>query len=391
MPIDCGASYVDASMACTESRVLVCLRDSDTGGGYFGGFAINGGTGQGTALDRGFQSAGNEPPYTQDFNVSGEPSGFQCFYVPYTVGTHSTDTLVIEGNDVSQNACSLAFTVSTSAACNGTGTEINCLVTELTVSAGQVVPVTSIADGGDGTLEVTAIQPTGNIIELDPSSSGLVVGTSGVAGDYTRNVTVSDGTQTQVCEVTFTINSLSQCIDCTAVTLSNVSSNTAVGGDVITFRTEYAGALQDNVSPVLVDSDGNSVATATYVQTQGGVNFWQYTVPFDCSEGSYMWQLNSPAQGAACENCDLFSLSLTCDCPAPVIDQCNGGSISITANSSLALSVSGCECVDENNGGSIVWSSPSNQVSFNPTSGANTVVTASTTGSYTINVTCTTG
>lgn len=121
MPIDCSASYIDATEAC-NGRVLVCLKDSDTGGPYFKGFDINGGTATGsTRGGTGFQSANNAPPYTQDFNVTDTP-GFQCFFVPYTVGAQTSDVFVVQSTDgTPSNACELAFTVKTDAQCAATG------------------------------------------------------------------------------------------------------------------------------------------------------------------------------------------------------------------------------------------------------------------------------
>ena len=392
MPIDCGTSFVDASEAC-NGRVLVCLQNSDTGAGFFLGFDLNGGPATGTGgLTTGFQSGNNPPPYTQDFTVGdNEPAGFQCFYVPYTVGTQSTDTLVIQGTDEAQNACELSFNVDTQATCNGNAP--TCLLDEITVAPGQMLPASTFATGGTGTLAVTAIGAGGSgFFQSNGGNVGnLFVSPAPGAGTFTETITITDEAGAAVnCEIDITINLPDVCLECDRVTLTNVSSTDLGAGDVLTFRTAYPGVFADNTQAVIVDATGTQIAQATFVQTQDGVNFWQYLVPSTCETGTYTMQLTSPEQSAGCMSCDLFDFELTCICPDPVIDQCNNGQIQLQAGTAATLTVSGCECVDTNNGGSIVWSSPDSQLSFNPTNGDTTQVTASVTGSYTINVTCTT-
>ena len=390
MPIDCSTSFVDASDAC-NGRVLICLQDSDTGSGYFGGFLINGGIGAGTSLTRGFQSAGNGPPaggYNQDFTVANEPTGFQCFYVPYNVGTHTSDQLVIEGNDEAQNACVLRFNVSSQANCDGNVPA--CLIDDLDVVPQQLIAATVFATGGTGNLSVTAV--TNNTGFFTLSGNSLLVSPSLPTGVYTETVTIADTAGgTTECEVAFSVTSPDVCIACEDIELVSVSNTDLSPGDVLVFETEYGGPLSTNFNPILVTATGQEIGRAVFNGVTNGVVSWTYTVPLDCTTGNFLWQATSDLQGDSCDNCDLFTVSIDCSCLDPVIDQCTNGRVSLGEGTPLTLSVSGCDCVDTDNGGSIVWSSPDPELSFNPVNGATTQVTSSSVGLYSIEVTCTKG
>lgn len=156
MPIDCSASFVDATEAC-NGRVLICLKDSDTQGPYFKAFDINGGAAAGSAFGAtGFQSSNNGPPYTQDYNVTDEP-GFQCFFVPYNTGSQSTDVFVIQSTDgTTVNACELAFAVQTSAQCATSGNDGGDTDTPGTGSGDDTSPPTGIYTCNNAQLQATA-------------------------------------------------------------------------------------------------------------------------------------------------------------------------------------------------------------------------------------------
>jgi len=68
--------------------------------------------------------------------------------------------------------------------------------------------------------------------------------------------------------------------------------------------------------------------------------------------------------------------------------QTNGCLLFIIKGIPTVLTVSGCQCVNAGSGGSIKWSSPDAELTFNPSIGSSTEVTASSAGNYTIEVEC---
>lgn len=235
MPIDCSASFVDATEAC-NGRVLICLKDSDTQGPYFKGFDINGGTATGSTFSAtGFQSSINAPPYTQDFNVTDEP-GFQCFFVPYNTGSQSSDVFVIQSTDgTSADACELAFTVKTSTECAAIGNDgedtdtdvgdtpppvavYTCNNAQLQATAGEAFCVTR-ADLGvpDDTAAVRCIvtnirfTPAVTFVTSDPDCVARIpaakITTSNFPLVMTFDVLCNDVAQAIDCQATITITS----------------------------------------------------------------------------------------------------------------------------------------------------------------------------------------
>lgn len=402
MPIDCNASYIDASMVCDEGRVLVCLRDTD-GTAYFDRFDINGGpaTGVGPSTT-GFVTSNNNPPYTQDYQVTNEPANFQCFYIPYNVGTQTGDILVIQTTDDNNvpvgDACTLSFTVNSQSACEATCADsFVCPASPIQVNAvtGQDFCLNrqdlGVPDYIGNSCTVSGLDATGATFQIGPLNECIIKVLAGnlpaVGGTFTVEFDVNccGIAQAVNCTALVTVVDLN-CIDCDAVVLSNVSSTDLSAGQTLTFGTQYSGNLSTNLSPIIKNAAGAQIGSAAYVSTAAGVNTWSWLVPANCLSGDYTVCLQSAVDDPACPVCDLFTVTLNCDCPDPVIDQCSGGSVALVAGVPTALSVSGCDCAD-----AITWSSPNPQLSFNPTTGASTQVTSTTTGNYTIEVECCVG
>lgn len=297
MPIDCVSSFVDATEAC-NGRVLICLKDKDTGKGYFKGFDINGGVPTGSIYaSTGFQSSSNSPPYTQDYEVT-DVAGFQCFFVPYNTGAHSTDRFVIQSTDGSEaEACELSFNVPTTAQCGNTEAVYTCTNPQIQAAAGEDLCISKsdlgIPDGPGITCIVANIRfsPGVTFIVSDPDCVTKVP-----AGEVTASNSPLVMTFDVFC------NNVTQAVDCQAT--------------------------------VVIEHDKGNPPE-----------------PF----------------------------------PEPVISECQNGQVSLLRGVAKTLNVVGCECCGTDR---ITWSSPDPQLSFNPAKGASTQVTASATGSFTIEVEC---
>ncbi len=234
MPIDCSASFVDASEAC-NGRVLICLKDLATQGPYFQGFDINGGNATGSAHgSTGFQSSNNQPPYAQDFAVTDVP-GFQCFYVPYTVGSHNADVFVIQATDNSTtNACELSFAVPANSACSNTPDDdsqiYTCTNPQLQASAGQTLCISkadlSIPESTATPCIVTNIRftPAITFIISDPACVAKIPAAQMTAANaplvMTFDVFCNNVTQATDCKATINI-AAAECPDPVIVECQN--------------------------------------------------------------------------------------------------------------------------------------------------------------------------
>lgn len=298
MPIDSSASFVDASEACS-GRVLICLKDLDTGGPYFQAFDINGGTATGSVHgSTGFTSSPNSPPYTQDYSVTDVP-GFQCFYVPYTAGSHSSDIFVIQATDgIASNACELTFAVSTSTQCDGGGDSgkiYTCNNPQLQATAGETLCITKTDLG-------------------IPDSAD---------------------------------------INCLVANIRFTPSATFVNSDPACVARLPASQMKVSNSPLVM----------TY-----NVFCNNETLAIDC-------QATIDIRAAACPE----------PVPDPVIAECRNGQVALVQGVAKTLSVSGCECCQSSE---ITWRSPDPELTFSPVNGPKTQVTASATGSFSIEVEC---
>jgi hypothetical protein len=142
-------------------------------------------------------------------------------------------------------------------------------------------------------------------------------------------------------------------------------------------------ALNDNVQPTLPNSNG---------WTWDITNCWyRTTVQPDASCAGQTPTVTAGAGGGNVSSTISYFDGAVPDPDPPnpgqtlVIDQCSGGQLELEVNTPRTLTASGCP-----NPASIVWSSTSSAVSFNPPTGsATTQVTANLTGSFPITVTCT--
>lgn len=401
MPIDCNASYIDASEAC-DGRVLVCLQDTD-GTPYFDRFDVDGGPATGVSQSTtGFTAGTVNPPYSQNYDVQNEPAGFQCFYINYIVGTQTSDTLIIQQTDVNNapvgDACELAFNVQTETACTTTCTDTyNCINPTLNAPTGQDFCVTRQLLGvpfyAGNTCSLSNISVTPSVTWQSTSTCEVFILASnlpavGSSLTVSYDVICCGAVVATGCTATINVTG-DQCIPCNNVSFSNVSSTLLNAGDTLTFDTLYSsGPLISDHYPAIKDINDNEIAAATYVSTTNGVNSWSWTVPSPCVNASYKVCLTSANLDPTCADCPLFNVQVDCGivepiCPAPVIVGCVNGAVSMTAGVPVTLSVTGCDCAD-----SIIWTSTSAALSFNPSVGATTSVTASNNGSYQIDVEC---
>jgi len=295
VPIDCSASFVESSEAC-NGRILVCLKDLDTGGPYFQSFDINGGSATGSVHgSTGFTSSVNSPPYSQDYTVTDVP-GFQCFYVPYTVGTHSSDIFVIQATDgIASNACELSFTVPTDTQCSSSGGNsgktYTCTNPQLQVPAGEMLCI---------------------------SKADL-----GIPGDAAA--------------------------DCLVTNIRFTPSVTFVNSDPACVARVPAAQMRLSNSPLVM---------------------------------TFNVYCNNETQAIDCVA--TIDIKAT-ECPDPVIVECQNGQVELVQGIAKTLNVSGCECCESSE---ITWRSPDPELVFRPVNGPTTQVTASATGSYTIEVEC---
>ena len=402
MALSCSNSYIDATDAC-NGRVLVHLTHDD-GSPFFDSFDVFGGPANNVSQNTtGFTAGSTLPPYTLDFDVMGEPAGFQCFFINYNVGSHTSDSLIIQPTDTNNqplgNACELSFSVPTQTECDdgpptgGSCIENNVLPTGVltpsdfaTGATAFATPDTSIIVAQFG-IDVISVSATEIEIEC------LVGNTSG-QGSIT--VRLSDGTQ---CTSTIDCNNDPdpdpECIVCEDIQIRNVNSTTLSAGDTLTFETNYSGPLSTSVIPLIFSQAGPQLGQATFLGTlAGGWNQWSFDIPSQCNDGFYEVSLFSfSSDPAGCPRCDLFDIQLVCsedpdpdpdpdpEPNDPVIDQCVNGSVALQAGIGRTLTASNCT-------GDLTWSSSSNQISFSTTTGGSTIATALTSGNFPITVTC---
>ncbi len=89
------------------------------------------------------------------------------------------------------------------------------------------------------------------------------------------------------------------------------------------------------------------------------------------------------SQNGQTSSCEASIRVVAQDLALPVIDQCVGGKVNLTANTPFQLSVSNAR-----DPVTTLWSSPDPELKFSTPEQTSTMVTANKTGSFTINVEC---